>query len=415
IFFSGTFSGIDNIYCFDRYENRTFQITSSRFGAFQPQLSGDGKYLLYSNYTSNGYKTAMLPLAAGLWKPLDEAKNHEEQVDYSSTDEEKKIAAQAREANTLKYVSRKYNKALHLFNFHSWLPLYFDYLNPEFNLDPEHLPVSPGVSLVSQNKLSTAVSQLGYEYSDGDNMFHSGIRLKGRFPVMSLYFDYGGEPNVLLMAEGDSVIMLPNDLRFAAQTYVPLRFNTGKYLSIIQPRIDYSYRRDIQYVETDDNYRTGAHYLYYSLYASAYLRKGQKDILPRIGLTASGGFYHAPFNHQVYGSVARGGVTGYIPGILKHQTIRWAFQHQKQYPLSMSRPAFINLTSLPRGLHGIFSEVMTMYSADYVLPLLYPDLEISALMYIKRIRGAFWADHMVGKNVVITDPQPHYEDKKYTT
>ena len=159
--------------------------------------------------------------------------------------------------DTLQYTPRKYNKALHLFNFHSWLPLYFDYLNPTFTLDPEHLPVSPGVSLISQNQLSTAVSQLGYEYSDGYHLFHSGIKLKGRYPVLNLYFDYGGEPDVLIMDEADSVIALPNDLRFTAQTYVPLRFNTGKFLSIIQPQIDYNYRRDIQYVESESRYKTG--------------------------------------------------------------------------------------------------------------------------------------------------------------
>ena len=166
------------------------------------------------------------------------------------------------------------------------MPLYFDYLNPEFNLNPEQLPVSLGASLVSQNKLSTAVSQLGYEYRQGYHLFHSGIILKGRYPVVSLHLDYGGESDVLLLAEGDSIVAVPNDLRFNAQVYLPLRLNTGKYFSFIQPRVDYTYRRDIQYVESADNYSTGAHYLYYSLYTSAYLRKGLKDILPRSGFAA---------------------------------------------------------------------------------------------------------------------------------
>ncbi|MCK5137570.1 MAG: hypothetical protein KAR19_17425 [Bacteroidales bacterium] len=415
IFFSGTFSGIDNIYCLVMTENETYQITSTRFGAFYPQVSNDGRDLVYSNYTSNGYAIASLTLEEGLWKPLDEARDHSEQLGYKQTDEEREITAGVLGPDTVEYTTRKYNKALHLFNFHSWLPLYFDYLNPEFNLDPENLPVSPGVSLISQNRLSTAVSQLGYEYRDGNHMFHSGIQLKGRYPVMNLLFDYGGEPDVLLLDEGDSLTALPNDLRFTVQTYVPLRFNTGKYLSIIQPRIDYSYRRDIQYVENEDSYRTGAHYLYYSLYASAYLRTGKKDILPRLGLTTSLGYYHAPFDNQVYGSVARAGVTGYLPGVLKHQTIRLAINHQKQYPLSMSRPAFINLMSLPRGLHGIFGEIMTRYSIDYVFPLLLPDLELSSVLYLKRIRGALWADHMTGTNIVIRDPEPYYTNKNYTT
>jgi len=415
IYFRGTFSGIDNIYCHDLSEMQTYQITSARFGAFHPQLSRDGENLVYSNYTARGYGVATIALEEGLWKPLEEARDHTEQLDYSQTSEEIDIIGGAHQTDTLQYSPRKYNKMLHLFNFHSWLPLYFDYLNPSLTLDPEHLPVSLGVSLISQNQLSTAVSQLGYEYRDGNHMFHSGIKLKGRYPVLNLYFDYGGEPDVLIIDEADSVIALPNDLRFTAQTYVPLRFNTGKVLSVIQPQIDYSYSRDIQYIESESRYKSGAHYLYYNLYATAYLRKSKKEILPRMGLSTLAGYYHAPFNNQVYGSAAKIGITGYLPGLLKHQSIRLKFNHQQQYPVNMSHPAFINLISLPRGLHGIFGEVLTGYSVDYVFPILYPDLDFGSLFYVKRIRGALWADYMKGTNVIIDEPHPHFENKNYST
>ena len=81
----------------------------------------------------------------------------------------------------------------------------------------------------------------------------------------------------------------------------------------------------------------------------------------------------------------------------------------------MSHPAFINLISLPRGLQGIFGEVLTGYSADYVFPLLYPDLDFGSLFYVKRIRGALWADYMKGTNVIIDEPNPHFENKNYST
>ena len=415
IYFNGTFSGIDNIYCFDMETGEAYQVTSSRFGAFHPQVSSDGTTLLYSNYTSRGHGTTTLKLEEGLWKPIREARDHREQLDYEQTPEETRISEQSDEEEFLEFDTRRYRKAWHLFNIHSWLPLYFDYLDPEFTLNPEQLPVNPGVSLISQNRLSTAVSQLAYEYNDGFHLFHSGIKLKGRYPVVNLYFDYGGEPDVLRYAEGDSVIALPRALKFTAQTYIPLRLNTGKFLSLIKPQIDYSYKRDIQYNETRESYQQGAHYLYYSLYATSYLRKGVKEILPRFGFALNGGFYHAPFNNQVFGSVAVGGFTTYLPGPLEHQTIRLSAYHQKQYLLDSSRPAFINLIAMPRGLRGIYGEELTRYSADYVFPILYPDLEIGALLYLKRIRGALWTDYLMGKNVIVHDPSPHYEDKTYST
>jgi hypothetical protein len=416
IFFSGTFSGIDNIYCLDLVKKKIYQVTSARFGAFQPQVSEDGTLLYYSNYSSNGFKIAGLSMEEGLWIPLDEAQNHEEQMDYDQTDEEREITEKTTLPSAGSYPVKRYSKTLHLFNFHSWLPLYFNYLDPELTLEPGHLPVSLGLSLVSQNHLSTAVSQVGYEYRDGFHMFHSGIKLKGRYPVLNMFLDYGGEPDVLLYGEeGDTVMSLPRELGFTAQTYVPLRLNTGKFLSIIQPRIDYNFRRDLQYIEEEKSYRAGAHYLYYTLYASTYLRKGQREILPRLGLATSMGYYHAPFDHRVIGSVSTFGATAYLPGFIKHQTIKLTLQHQKQYPLDISRPTFVNLMSQPRGQQGIFGEVLTRYSGDYVFPILYPDMEITSVLYLKRLRGALWIDHLVGTNVIIREPDAHYEDRNYTT
>jgi hypothetical protein len=81
----------------------------------------------------------------------------------------------------------------------------------------------------------------------------------------------------------------------------------------------------------------------------------------------------------------------------------------------MSRPAFINLIAPPRGIHGVFGEILTRYSADWVSPLLYPDLELGSLLYLKRIHGAIWTDYMTGTNVLVYQPNPHYEDKVYQT
>jgi len=179
--------------------------------------------------------------------------------------------------------------------------------------------------------------------------------------------------------------------------------------------VEYTYRRDVQYDETEGAYRAGAHYLFYSFNGFSYLRKASRDIFPRLGTAIAAGYYHAPFHNQVYGAAAFGRLTAYLPGPIRHQAFKLSVNYQKQYPLDMSHPAFINLISLPRGLHGIFGEVLVRYSADYVFPLLYPDLEITSLLYLKRIRAALWGDYMTGTNVVIREPHPHYEDKNYAT
>ena len=66
-------------------------------------------------------------------------------------------------------------------------------------------------------------------------------------------------------------------------------------------------------MRTQESYEQGAHYLYYNLYATSYLRKGVKEILPRIGFSVNGGYYQSPFNNQVFGSVALEGSPPIFP------------------------------------------------------------------------------------------------------
>ena len=416
VFFCGTYSGIDNIYCLELGTGEVYQVTSARFGAFQPRLSPDGERLYYARYTANGYRVAELSLEDGLWTPLDRARDHREQMDYNTGLDEALETILKPLADSGSYNIKRYRKLPNMFNFHSWLPLYTDYLNPELAMDPERSPVSLGASLVSQNLLSTAVSQVGYEYRRGTHMFHTGIKLKGRYPALNLYMDYGGEPDVLLLKESaDTAMALPDNLGFLAQAYVPLRLNTGKFLSLVQPRIDYRYQRDLRYIKEEERYRAGAHYLYYSLYAISYLRKGKKEILPRVGLSASAGYFHAPLDNVVIGGASLVSLTGYLPGFLKHQTLKLAFQHQVQYFQDPGRPSYITLMHLPRGREEMIGRALTRYSADYVFPMLYPDLALGPVAYIQRIRGGVWTDYMVGRDVPVHSTSGQLEDRRYQT
>jgi hypothetical protein len=142
---------------------------------------------------------------------------------------------------------------------------------------------------------------------------------------------------------------------------------------------------------------------------------GKKDILPKIGFTASANYAHSPFNSQLYGSEVIGKFSVYLPGILKHQTIKAGLNYYKQYPLSRTRPSFRYLISPPRGMEYIYGLDLIKLSVDYVFPILYPDLDIEGLLYLKRIRGSLWADYMMGKDVIILDPRAHYEDREYTS
>lgn len=411
VFFSSTKSGINNIYMYRMNDQRLHRITSSEFGAFEPSLSYDASNLVFSDYHSLGYRIKSLKINSEKFYNAESVSTEHKQIDFEHTVSESAIIEGSTKIVPGIYKVRPYNKFLHALNIHSWLPLYFDYLNPEAALNPEQLPVSPGATIVSQNLLSTVTGMIGYEYTDKLHFLHTGVRLKGRFPIFDINLNYGGYPLVAKKEASDIVALHPNRMTLSFNTHVFIRLNTGKYISIIQPFFSYTYSSDIL-PDINGIYVPGISKMHYRLYFSSYLRKGVRDILPRFGVNAVIGYRNAPFNSYNYGSLSYNTLSIYLPGIIKHQTIKLGISTQQQNPENYF---FSNSISVPRGMETLYGLDLKLYTADYTFPIGYPDLNIGAVFYIKRIRGNIWTDYLRGKDIYISDPSPALEDRDYYT
>lgn len=69
LFFSSDRTGIANIYAFDFASGQLDQVTNVVNGAFQPDVDPQGKRLVYSGYTHEGYDLFELPLDRATWTP----------------------------------------------------------------------------------------------------------------------------------------------------------------------------------------------------------------------------------------------------------------------------------------------------------------------------------------------------------
>lgn len=67
LLFSSNRSGISNIYAWDTRSQQTKQVTNVRTGAFMPEVSPDGRRLVYVGYTSAGYDLYEMPFAPERW------------------------------------------------------------------------------------------------------------------------------------------------------------------------------------------------------------------------------------------------------------------------------------------------------------------------------------------------------------
>jgi hypothetical protein len=67
LYFHSDRTGISNVYAWELSTRTLHQVTNVLTGAFQPQVSPDGKTLLYLGYTSKGYDLYAMPLDRSQW------------------------------------------------------------------------------------------------------------------------------------------------------------------------------------------------------------------------------------------------------------------------------------------------------------------------------------------------------------
>lgn len=392
--FRGTFSGIDNIYSLDLLNGECFRVTSSRFGGYYPQMSANGKKILYSNYTSQGFDIVEASFDKEFWMPLDSVLDHREQL-YRPVEREEAGWQYSDSESIPDYPEKKYHKAGNLFKIHSWSPFYFDYENP----DIENPRIFPGIILLSQNLLSNAYTTLGYEYRDKDHYIHASFVYRGFYPVISLSYDFGGLPFIADPPEGDDKPeWVYTNMNWNLKMHLPLNFTSNKYIKGIQPSVESKFATSYLWDDQTEEYKTGLTFLNYRLYGYNYLKTSTRDILPRFGQVIDINYVHAPFNPDQVGSeVSVSGIL-YLPGILRHNTIRLSAGFLNQLP---EKFILNNLISMPRGYETEKSEQFIKLTADYVFPIVYPDLNLWHFLYIKRFKASVFYDHGMGNNVYV--------------
>jgi len=383
LYFVSSQSEIENIYL-RLPDGRTSRITGSKFGINDISFSDNN--LLFSNYTATGYNISQ----AGIYELSGNTDRDSESSTFLINRFEKYRKIPVKE-DLKEYSPEPYKKYLHLFRFHSWMPFYADI--EEVKDDPSS--IRPGITLMSQNQLSTLITTLGYEYSENrQHLIHSSISWKGWYPVLESVIDYGGDPGVVT---GGETLSRPEDvkkgLRSVNRLYLPLRYTSGRFIQYLQPSVTYDYRNNYIYLEEEERYDYGQELVSGRLFFSNYYKSSKRDIYPRWAQTIDFNYTLSPFNSSIYPEVLSVKTSFYIPGIFPNNNIKLRYEKEKQ---GEAKYSLNNRISFPRGYKNIISKNLDFLSADYAFPIAYPDLSISSLFYLKRIRGDLFFDHAKG-------------------
>lgn len=385
LFYISSSCGTENLYV-RTPEQTTFKITNSRFGATDFVATG-GK-VIFSDYSSSGNNICHTKINEG--KPAgltyDPAFHLSDRIKIPA----KKVA----ESSENKYTPERYRKGLHLFGFHSWMPFYADL--DEVKADP-FTAIRPGFTIFSQNQLSTLITSTGYEYSNGLHKIHSQVTWQGWYPVIETRLDWGNDP---LISKPNNYIDDPSvikpGLSFDGAISLPLRFRSGKFNLLIRPSLLVSYENNYIYSRESSSYHYGQTQIAGRFYFSNSYLMAVRDIYPRLA-QAVDLIYWYPFDKEFYGPDLTIRTAFYFPGILKNNSLRIRFENDFQNIGSIYDLHYNNV-NFPRGFKNIVSEDLTSFSADYVAPLIYPDINLGSIIYLKRIRAGLFIDYAQGTN-----------------
>jgi hypothetical protein len=382
LFFISSSSGTENIYLLTP-DKKIIKITHSKFGVTDAGPGGNRVY--FSDYTflgNNICSTAISSISG-------DSKDHSGTSAFLINRFD--INPPETDSITAKYYPEPYKKMEHLFRFHSWMPFYVDI--EELKADPTS--VRPGISIMTQNTLSTLTSTIGYEYSsDKRNVIHSRITWEGMYPVIESQLDYGTSPVISKLGEN---VSNPSDvipgISFTNTISVPLRFSSGRFSEFLQPSLSVDYINQYIYIKEKGVYDYGQTIISGRLYFSNYHLSATRDIYPKWAQVIDLNYRSAPFDNTIYGSSVSLKSAFYFPGFFPNNGIKLKFETEKQYP---EKYLYKNFVSLPRGYSNIYSKQISYFSFNYVLPLAYPDFNIASLIYIKRIRTGLFYDYAEG-------------------
>jgi hypothetical protein len=394
IFFNASFTGIDEIYSFDLETHGLEKITSARFGAFQPGIDSTGSLVTFAFYTNQGYSLATVSADHGTPFTPDFISPVTEQPFFRYNDATVPEIPAGVSPPAADYRISRYPKLTNLFNLHSWSPFCFDYTDP--NID--NPGIYPGVTLLSQNLLSTAVSSLGYAYEEGNHLLQTRFIYKGMLPFFELAHTWGGPAPLILNSGAAFNGTVPPNSRLSLKTWLPLNFSAGKWVSGMQPSLTLQSDRSIYYYPEEKAYISGITYLTPRLYFYNYLRTSYRELQPRLGLVLDGLISFTPFEDEIIGSRTTLRAHVYAPGIMKNHGIKLQTESQSQ---SVENYVLGNSLVNPRGYLLTPAVNLRKYTADYVFPLAYPDLELGPLFYLSRIKAGLFADYVEGRDVYI--------------
>lgn len=390
IIFKAHFNGRDNIYRWQQADKRIVQLTEARFGAFNPSIDSLSKRLFFNDYQASGHLAASVSLDSVGNTPIEELQDlftHYYRAGLAaSTPAAPILKIQTKDSLEIPEITA-YKGLGRTFNFHS--------LTISSNQFDNFDNYKPGLFWLSNNVLNTTQAILGVEHDTDLNKttYSAELAYQKYFPKITLRYENRGQQSAArLQSNRDSLVQFDWREHLAtAQVSLPLNFYKQRYSYSTGLNIASSYLKRYDISRRLSNFTTEIAFpLTYQFYFNRLSRLAHLDLAPNWGQQLSVTYRHLPFSERLKGAIFSVRTNLYFPGIVKQHSFQLRASYQEgsdTYQYTQDIPMV--------SAYGFFTsgKIRNTILLNYRFPLLYPDLAIGGLAFVKRIKAGIFADY----------------------
>lgn len=373
LYFTGNNKGLSALYRFNLSDSTFHIMAESPYGIGSSDITGDT--LLFTYYTADGYQIAKKNISEG--KAASGPYTRETAFSEILAEQEQKTDF----VNDSIYDVKRYSRLAHLINIHSWGPL---------SVNADNAEIGPGLTIMSQDALSTSFLRAGYQYyydNKKDNYFIE-YTYKGFFPIIGIRGDIDKRQYRLINQQNKTADLNLTEQKVTAFISVPIILKSDVFTTGLTIRTAYQYKRSKINARNIVLLDTALNSLSYTAQLYSHRRQAIRDIQPRLGYTLQANYMHYCESEARNQWAAQGII--YLPGIACNHGISIYGALQAR---SDSNILFSNIALLPRGYSSEISSKMSVLRTTYTLPVCYPDLCMGNVLYIKRIKANLFYDY----------------------
>ena len=395
ILYNSPITGIDNIFAVDITSGKKFKITSSKYGAYNPGITADGNWIYYNDQTRDGFDVVKIPFNPSQWIPFIKTTPSHLGFEHLVEQEGHPNMVSTVPANI--YPAKKFSKAKGILNPYTWGAFVGQDLS------------GATIGISSQDLLSTTTIDIGYVYNIAEqaSSYRARLSYQGLYPIIdvsasianrSVTDDYSVEQDIEFdwkeknIEAGLRIPLTTTSSKFASG----ITFGTAVGATEVSEMTNnisgtgrngyWEYLDDGRFFYSKTNFT-----------AARLMKRVRRDIFSKWGQSVEVEYLTTLPESNLEGNQLSATAILFFPGLFKNHSI-WgygAYQFTELVTVD-NRYVFQNAIPVPRGLSIGRAENFYSASANYTMPIWYPDIAIGPLINLQRLRTNFFYDYGYG-------------------